>query len=330
MSIQVRVRRDTAGNLATVIPADGEMAYNTTDDRLHMGDGATTGGIPHLNYRDDIKQYFHYATTTGSSNAYILTLPSTPVSITAGTRVKFKASFSNTGSATLAVNGFTAYTFKKVVSGALTVLSSADIISGLIYEAVFDGTDWQLFGFEMAGTPAGIVLLGSVTASASATLDFTSLISSLYDRYTFVLKDLRFANAIAQALWMRTSTNNGTTYDSAANAYGGVYRTRLYGGNPPTTTEVGQTAGATEIILGISGGNASTSVICGMVDLFNPLGSVAYKRVIYQTIGGVQATERHYEGSSTRKSTAAIDAVRFMSASGNITSGEIDMYGWRA
>ena len=58
MAKQVRIRRDTLTNLNAVIPADGELAYNLTDDRIHIGDGTTYGGIPHLNYRDEISNKF--------------------------------------------------------------------------------------------------------------------------------------------------------------------------------------------------------------------------------------------------------------------------------
>ena len=46
---QVQIRRDTAGNLATSTPATGEVGYDTTNKRLVVGDGSTSGGIKHLN-----------------------------------------------------------------------------------------------------------------------------------------------------------------------------------------------------------------------------------------------------------------------------------------
>ena len=46
MSEQLQLRRDTQANLATVTPAAGEPAYDTTRGALLIGDGVTPGGVP--------------------------------------------------------------------------------------------------------------------------------------------------------------------------------------------------------------------------------------------------------------------------------------------
>lgn len=46
MSVQVQHRRDTATNIATFTPAQGEIIVDTTNSRMIVGDGATVGGIP--------------------------------------------------------------------------------------------------------------------------------------------------------------------------------------------------------------------------------------------------------------------------------------------
>lgn len=79
---------------------------------------------------------------TGSVNNISLTIPqiSSPVAFT---RVVFKAAHTNTGPTTLQINGGTAH--------PLTYQSGIDIASGTIqangiYEAIFDGLNWQLQG----------------------------------------------------------------------------------------------------------------------------------------------------------------------------------------
>ena len=331
MSIQKQFRRDTAANLAAVLPADGEPAYNTTDDRLHVGNGSTNGGIPHLNYFDDIKSYFHYNTTAGSANAYTLDLPFNAASYTAGMRIRFKASFSNTGSATINVDGLGAKTLKKLSSGALTALSSGDIISGRIYEAVYDGTDFQLFGFEMAGTLPGMVLLSTATASASSSLNFTSLISSTYNSYKFILSDIRPATDDVE-LWLRTSTDNGSTYDSSANNYEWVQNNFTIGATPADAFEGSDTDTKIRLVNDSNKiGNNAAYTVCGEVNLYNPLGTVASKlihaRLRYRNNGGVGLISETW---GHRDATSDIDAIRFLMSSGNITSGNIKMYGLRA
>ena len=332
-STQTRIRRDTLTNLNLATPADGELAYNTTDDRLHVGNGTLAGAIPHLHCYDDIKSYFHYNTTAGSANAYTLTLPYAPASYVAGMRIRFKASFSCTGTSTINVNSLGAKTFKKVSSGTLAALSSGDIVSGLIYEAVYDGTDFQLFGFEMAGTLPGLVLLGSQSASASSSLDFTSLISSTYDRYTLIGKDLRPATDNVRLIF-RTSTNNGASYDSSASNY--AYYSSAIQLSSTTTADV-SSQGDTSITINSASsgpsyiGNAAADGISFILTLINPLGTSRNKHIEWSgSFHGITTQLIGFRGMGSRLSTADIDAVRFLMSSGNITSGEIDMYGWRA
>src|SRR5262245_39416565 len=57
--------------------------------------------------------------------------------------------------------------------------------------------------------------LAERTASNSTSLDFTGIISSLYDIYM-----IEFINIVPSAdadLYMRMSTNNGSSYDSGSN-----------------------------------------------------------------------------------------------------------------
>jgi len=44
MSVQVKHRRDSAANIATFTPAQGELVVDTTNNRVIVGDGATLGG----------------------------------------------------------------------------------------------------------------------------------------------------------------------------------------------------------------------------------------------------------------------------------------------
>jgi hypothetical protein len=46
MSVQVQLRRDTAANIATFTPAQGEGIVDLTNNRFVVGDGSTVGGHP--------------------------------------------------------------------------------------------------------------------------------------------------------------------------------------------------------------------------------------------------------------------------------------------
>ena len=86
-----------------------------------------------------------YATTTGSSNAYALTLDSAFV-LAAGTVVKAQASFANTGAPTLEVtpSGGSTTGAKAIVNSAGSPLNPGDIPSGAIFTVIYDGTNYQM------------------------------------------------------------------------------------------------------------------------------------------------------------------------------------------
>lgn len=148
---QVQLRRDTRTNLVAVIPADGEPAYNTTDDRLHVGNGVLLGGIPHANCYDIQDEYFCYVADSGAANAYVMTLPYAPSAYKAGQAFRVKILNSNSGASTLNINSLGAKNIYKFTSGTLGALVSGDLIAGGIYELVYDGTQFQLQTYASAG-----------------------------------------------------------------------------------------------------------------------------------------------------------------------------------
>lgn len=93
-----------------------------------------------------------YGTTTGSANAYVLTLGVSITSYTAGLTLRFKANFANTGAATLNVDGLGAVTIKKDTS---VDLAANDIIVDQIVQVTYDGTNFQVstFDVELDTTP---------------------------------------------------------------------------------------------------------------------------------------------------------------------------------
>lgn len=83
-------------------------------------------------------------TTTGSANAYVATMASGKplLSYQLGACYIGKANFGNTATATLAIDGLSALTIKKL--GGATNLVSGDIASGQLFTVCYDGTNLQL------------------------------------------------------------------------------------------------------------------------------------------------------------------------------------------
>jgi hypothetical protein len=177
-----------------------------------------------------------------------------------------------------------------------------------------------------AGTSGAMILLSTQTASASATLDFTSLITSTYSTYIFEFDDIRPATD-SVTFGIRTSTNNGSSYDSAATDYAYMQFNQALADSITTAETVdGQFAGTASLTSNV--GNGAAEGLSGRLILRSPLGTARTKGgsfdIIYHDPSTIPTGVR---GWWQRRATADIDAVQFLMSTGNITSGKIRMYG---
>ncbi|MFA5080309.1 MAG: hypothetical protein WC472_01650 [Candidatus Paceibacterota bacterium] len=121
-----------------------------------------------------------YAVTTGSANAYVLTVSPVPATLITGDVFRFKANFSNTSSATLNVNGLGAKAIKKNYNQNLEI---GDIESGQLVTVMYDGTNFQLlspFGSNnyIKNLIIGEAINGSTTPKPVFMYDGSSLIGT--------------------------------------------------------------------------------------------------------------------------------------------------------
>lgn len=105
-------------------------------------------------------------TTTGSSNAYVLTLTPAITAYTSGISVKIKANHSCTGASTININGLGT---KAITKNGATALSSGDIASGGVYELTYDGTQFQIAG-GAGGSGATAATRAEIATGTSNTL----------------------------------------------------------------------------------------------------------------------------------------------------------------
>jgi hypothetical protein len=189
------------------------------------------------------------------------------------------------------------------------------------------GTNLSITGTTINASGGGggsgaLTFITSVTASASATLDITSIGNYAY--VSFVLVDILAGTSTAQ-LQMLTSTNNGSSYDTGASDY----RWSHTGYASSGVSVSGNNATAANITLT---GGASANVIaplCGELKLYDPSNTTAYKRIAGQltyldTTPNSQVTLMTH---GVRAATTDVDAVRFLFSTGNIASGTIYVYG---
>lgn len=167
----------------------------------------------------------------------------------------------------------------------------------------------------------GITLIATASASSSASIDFTDL-SSTYSSYIIVIANLIPATD-ATNLYIRTSTNNGSSYDAGASDY------RYAVGFVSEAAAASQTGstGAAQIDGFGQIGNAANEYCTGVVQLFKPSAAVQCKLSWYGQKVNAAGSLNTVTGAGQRNTAADVDAIRFIMSSGNITSGDFYLYG---
>jgi hypothetical protein len=183
-------------------------------------------------------------------------------------------------------------------------------------------------GFETGDLGGSMVLLSTVTASSSATIEFTSGIDSTYKEYQFHYTDMHPATDNQSLLVLfrdGSSAFDATVTSSAFEAYhneaddasGLAYNTGF---------DLAQGTGGQELLE--QQGNDNDQCAAGILHLFDPSSTTFVKHFISRS------RQTHYADYMSDgfvagycNVTAAIDGVQFKFASGNIDAGTIKMYG---
>jgi type II secretory pathway pseudopilin PulG len=180
-----------------------------------------------------------------------------------------------------------------------------------------------------ASIPTGaLTLLSTQTASASASISFTSGIDSTYDSYVFKFINIHPATD-ATNFTFQADTGTNTNYNQTMTTT--YFRSFHYEDDSVTglgyRTPDDQAQGTSFQKLGQSG-NGNDECVAGTLQIFNPSSSTFVKHFI--------ATMNEYHGSNISQNnfiagyfntTTAITRLQFKFASGNIDDGIIKMYG---
>lgn len=219
-------------------------------------------------------------------------------------------------------------------STKLSITSSGVNLSGLAFPTT-DGTNGQVLQTNGSGTlsfatPAGgsWIYISSQTASNSATINFTN-ISSTYDMYVMQLVQIVPATGGA-SLYMRTSTNNGSSYDSGASDYQSGKSYNQSG--DASLQNIGAAAGSAIDIFNTASGfgissTASEGGLSGLVYFYKPSATSYFLVSAWASSWANDDKLVTMMGGGLRQTAADVDAVRFLMSSGNITSGTFRLYG---
>lgn len=172
------------------------------------------------------------------------------------------------------------------------------------------------------------IKISSATANNSVAITFTGL-SSTYGTYVVTISNLAPITD-ATTLWMRTSSNNGVSYDAGASDYDWFVDSSELDTTPTSALTADDADSQIEITGTDTMGNSTNENGAFTIWISDP-SAAQYCRIYGQgefTNSAPTGTNVTFCGS--RKAAADVDAIQFLMSSGNINTGEFILYGLTA
>tara|TARA_R100001129_G_scaffold167012_1_gene134388 strand:+ start:1014 stop:2912 length:1899 start_codon:yes stop_codon:yes gene_type:complete len=178
--------------------------------------------------------------------------------------------------------------------------------------------------FQAAG--GGLNHLTTATASSSASLDFTSLITSTYDVYLITLDEIMPATHAAD-LYLRLSGDNGSTFSSTNYAYvTDVLNKHNHNDSVVRTSTGGRGLAQIELMNGAAVNQGQG--VSGSIYLFSPLNTALQVSLRWSFIGNHSDKNiKVVDGAAKEETSSARDAFQILFHTGNIASGTVRVYG---
>ena len=176
-----------------------------------------------------------------------------------------------------------------------------------------------------------LILLSTQTASASATISFTTGLDSTYDEYIFKFINVHPATDEVK-LQFNLSTDSGANYNVTKTTT--VFRADHDEADTSTAltymtgNDLAQST-AFQDLIGYDGlGNANDENVNGEFTLFNPASTTYVKHFIAKTQwNSANNVSINLFVAGYANTTSAINAIQFKFTSGNIDDGIIKLYG---
>ena len=175
-----------------------------------------------------------------------------------------------------------------------------------------------------------LILLSTQTASASATISFTTGLNSTYDEYIFKYINCNPSVENPNYFSFQASTNGGSTYATT------ITSSYFYAAhNEADTQTLLEYSTADDLAqstsfqrIGANAGNDNDQSVSGTLTLFNP-SSTTYVKHFIANHSTDSISEYAVNGfiAGYFNTTSAINAVQFKFESGNIDDGIIKLYG---
>ena len=202
-------------------------------------------------------------------------------------------------------------------SGSVTV--AVPTVAGTNTLTLPAATGTVLTTVSLGTTGTSMVLIGSATASSSASIDFTNINNTAYNAYRIYVTNVIPATNNVNLL-LRASVS-GTFATS-------LYTWQNFRWTTAASGIAGQGGGAgTGIALNAAGSDNMANTIGGswVIDIFNTV-NTGYKVVNYQGYYN-GSTSLGITGNGWLNGSQQLDGFRFLMDTGNIASGTFFLYG---
>jgi len=184
----------------------------------------------------------------------------------------------------------------------------------------------------LSGSPTtgDLTLISTQTASASATIDFTSGIDSTYDSYVFKFINIHPSTDSDGSLTFQANASGGSGFnETMTTTYFRAYHTEsdsTFSFSYDNSKDQGQ--GTSYQILSANIGGDNDECASGTLQIFNPSSTTFVKNFIFNgsTYHSTSAGRQDFTAGYFN-TTSAIDEISFKMDIGNIDSGTIKMYG---
>jgi hypothetical protein len=300
---------------ATTFNRDGLGAVNVFCNNAALIGGEIQAGIPIMLYYDGV--VYHILEALATADGQVVIVHSSDIT----KKLKFDLSAITTGTTRTQsvqdVNDTFVYkTTPDLLTNKTTTTQTAGDNSTKLASTAY---------VDRGSSGASLVFIQSKTASASASIDFTSGIDSTYNDYLVKMTDVIPASNAAD-LTLRVSQDGGGTFKAGATDY----RYALASCDE-TGTITGTGAITTAIIVGNAILNTVNTTFYGEVKFSNPAGTTRNKNFVTES-GYVKSDGQLYSNRGAGLfilNTAAFNAIRFIMSGGAITSGTFALYGIR-
>jgi len=225
---------------------------------------------------------------------------------------------------------FTHHSTNLILPGAANITTAAGDIA-VMYE--YASADWRCVSYTKASGAAvvaaggGLIHLETVTASGATSIDFDASLSSTYDVYLIIVSEM-FTQDVD--VWIRTDSNGGDSFDAGSSDY-------TWGCELTKDDAVHNSKDVADNQINITGthgsanpGGAAPTEEVGFLKIWinKPSGTVGDKMIWTEFFYPSADAEvmMHGDTIGRRMSSAAIDSIQILAASGNIT-GVARLYG---